>query len=296
MTSNNKKFSAPLGASFIVLSSFFYASYGIWTKLMGNFFDGYTASALRSILVVLILVLISLFYKKLEPLNIKNNWKYIVGMIITSLFVWGPLYFAILEAGVGVSLTVNYASIVIGMFLFGWLLAGEHFTKNKAFAAILGITGLGLIFYPTATATGWLALGGACISGLSIAAGAVLSKKIHYASTQSTLMLWISSVIANLFMVFLLNRSIPAFSLQIEWFYLLLFAIASVVASWAFIRGLKMIDAGTAGVLGLVEIVFGVLFGVMFFSERPTLLVILGVIIVIISAALPYIENFKTKK
>src|ERR1700741_2496517 len=102
----NKKYTAPLGASLVVLSSFFYATYGIWTKLMGDFFGGYTASALRSVLVLLILLPIALVYRKLEPLNLKQNWRYIAGMLVASLFTWGPLYYAILHAGVGISLAI----------------------------------------------------------------------------------------------------------------------------------------------------------------------------------------------
>src|SRR5665647_716150 len=85
------KSNAPLGAGLVVLSSLFYASYGIWTKLMGNYFDGYTASALRSVVVLLILVPIAIWYRKFEPLHIKKNWPYICGMVIASLFTWGPL-------------------------------------------------------------------------------------------------------------------------------------------------------------------------------------------------------------
>src|SRR5437868_7048806 len=113
-----KKYSAPLGASLVVLSSVFYASYGIWTKLMGNFFQGYTASALRSVLVLLILLPIALYYRQLEPLRLKQNWRYIAGMVMASFFTWGPLYYAILHAGVGVSLAIAYANIVIGSFVF----------------------------------------------------------------------------------------------------------------------------------------------------------------------------------
>lgn len=115
---------------------------------MGNFFDGYTASALRSVVVVLILASITFYYRRFEPLNLRKNWPYILGMLIASLFIWGPLYFAILEAGVGISLAVAYASIVIGMLFFGWLFASERFTKDKAVSAVLGIIGLALIFLP----------------------------------------------------------------------------------------------------------------------------------------------------
>src|SRR5579864_2790117 len=103
---------APLGASLIVLSSIFYASYGIWTTLMGNFFGGYTASALRSILILAILVPIALVYKQLGPVKWRKNRIYLIGMLLSSLFVWGPFYYAILHIGIGIALAVNYACIV----------------------------------------------------------------------------------------------------------------------------------------------------------------------------------------
>lgn len=291
----HKRFSAPLGASLVILSSFFYASYGIWTTLMGNFFDGYTASALRSVLVVFILVIAAAFSREFEPLKLRANWKYILGMVISSLFTWGPLYFAILEAGIGISLAVTYASIIIGMFFFGWLFASERFTKDKAVSAGLGIIGLLLIFSPTVSGVGLLALFAAFISGLSSAANAVFAKKIHYNPTQSTLVLWLASVFANFLMAFVLSKSFPTFQWQVQWFYLVLFAIASVVASWSLTKGLKIIEAGIAGVLGLLEIVFAVVFGIVFFRERPTAIALLGMLVVIISAAIPYIQEFKSQ-
>lgn len=199
----NKKHPAPVGASLIVLSSFFYASYGIWTKLMGDFFQGYTASALRSVLVLLMLLPLAVWYHHLQSLQLKQNWRYVTGMIIASLFTWGPLYYAILHAGVGLSLAVSYASIVIGSFLFGW---------------------------------------------------------------------------------------------HAPWLYLICFAIASVIASWSLVKGVKLIDAGVAGILGLLEIVFGVLFGVILFQERPTTSALLGMVIIIGAAAIPYLQDYNAKR
>ena len=92
---------------------------------MGNFFEGYTASALRSILVLIILMPIALVLRKYEPLNLKKNYLYILGLIIVSCFIWGSLYYSILHVGMSLTLTVVYASTVIGMFIFGGLLVGE---------------------------------------------------------------------------------------------------------------------------------------------------------------------------
>ncbi len=291
-----KRHAAPLGASLVALSSLFYASYGIWTKLMGDFFQGYTASALRSILVLVILVPIAILYRHLEPVRLKQNWRYIGGMIIASLFTWGPLYYAILHAGVGISLAIAYASIVIGSFFFGWLFGRERFTKDKAVSALVGIVGLGLIFSPTTGHLGWAALVGALVSGLSAGANSVFSKRIHYNATQSTIVLWIASVMANCVMAFALKEHPPSAGWHVAWLYLVLFAIASVVASWSFVKGVKLVDAGAAGILGLLEIVFGVVFGVLFFHERPTVVALVGMGIIVAAAAIPYLKDYNTRK
>jgi drug/metabolite transporter (DMT)-like permease len=290
------KSKAPLGASLIVVSSFFYASYGIWTKLMGNFFDGYTATVFRSTLVVAILIIMAIKLKAFEPLKINKNWHWMLGMLIASVFTWGTLYYAILHAGVGISLSVAYAGIVIGMFLFGKLFVGEKFTKDKALSTVLGIAGLALIFSPSMHSFGLLSLLAALISGLSSAANGVFVKCIHYSTTQSAMALWATGIVANLLIVILFGKPWPSFAWHIQWLYLVIFSLASVIASWSFVRGLKLIDAGAAGILGLMEIVFGVLFGVILFHEKLGLLVILGIAAIIAAAAVPYIRDYNANQ
>ncbi len=289
------KYKAPLGASLVVVASFFYASYGIWTKLMGNFFDGFTATVFRSILVVAILIPIALFRNSFQPLRLRLNWPFIVGMFVSSLFTWGPLYYAILNAGIGISLAIAYASIVISQFFFGWLWADEKFTKDKALSAIIGIVGLALVFSPTTKSVGWLALIAAFISGMTSAANAVLAKQIKYNATQSTIVLWGAGIFANILMVALLHKHYPSVGRQVQWLYLVLFSIASVIASWSLVRGVKLIDAGAAGVLGLLEIVFGVIFGVVLFSEHIGSVALIGMLVIIAAAAIPYLKDYNAQ-
>lgn len=121
---SRKRTSAPLGASLVVLSSVFYASYGIWTMLMGDFFGSFTASALRSVLVLGCLFVIAILRKELQKIHWRRDGKWLLFMAGSSVFVCGPLYYAVLQAGVGISLAVTYVGIVIGMFVFGWLFEG----------------------------------------------------------------------------------------------------------------------------------------------------------------------------
>ncbi len=263
---------------------------------MGNFFDGFTSAVYRSALVLIILLPIAFFRREIQPVRLKVNWRFILGMLLASLLVWGTLYFAILHAGIGISLTVAYASIVIGQFFFGWLFVGERFTHDKALSAILGFIGLALIFSPTTKSAGWLSLIAALVSGLSAAANTVFAKQIKYNATQSTIVLWTAGLIGNIFLVAVLNKHYPAFGLQVQWLYLVLFSIASVIASWSLVRGVKLIDAGAAGILGLLEIVFGVIFGVVFFNEHIKPVAVIGIIVIIAAAAIPYLKDYNTQR
>ena len=76
-----------------------------------------------------------------------------------------------------------------------------------------------------------------------------------------------------------------------------MFAGASVLASWTFIWGLKSIEAGIAGILGLLEIVFGIIFGLAFFNEKLTRTIVAGAILILLAAAYPYLSTkFKTQR
>jgi drug/metabolite transporter (DMT)-like permease len=290
------KNAAPLGASFVVLSSLFYASYGIWTKLTGDFFGGYTASAIRSVLVLLILIPLAMVFSQLAKLHWRRDWRQFAGLTLTSTLVWGPLYYAVLHAGVGISLTINYASIVIGMFFFGWLLARERFTQDKWLSTILGFVGLWMIFAPSTAGLGWLALSAALLSGFAAAAHYVIGKQLPYNATQTIIIMWCTSVIANAVMALALREHFPDVGPHMEWLYLFIFALASVAATWLLMKGMKLIEAGAAGILGLLEIVFGVMFGALFFAERPGALVLLGVAAIIVAAAIPYVRDYNAKR
>ena len=288
--------SAPLGASLVVLSSVFYASYGIWTKLTGNFFGGYTASALRSAMVLVILVPIAWGLRQLKPVQWRRDWLYFLGLFLTAALIWGPMYYAVLRAGVGITLSISYACIVIGMFFFGWWWLGEKFTKDKMISALLGFVGLLLVFSPSMSGQAVVPMLAALVAGLACAAHYVIIKKLQYSATQSTILAWMSSVLANTLMAWAIGESLPASGFHIQWAYLAIFAAASVVATWSFVSGVRRIEVGAAGIIGLLEIVFGVLFGMVFFGERPGALVLFGVVVIIAAAAIPYVKDYNAKR
>jgi drug/metabolite transporter (DMT)-like permease len=261
---------------------------------MGDAFGSFIQAVLRSSLVVIFLLPIALYRKELSKIHWKRDAWLITGQLISSLLIAAPLYYSVLRIGVGLGIGITYAGIVLGTFLFGRLFNNERYTKDKWLSTALGILGLWLVFTPNLKAFGFLAMGAALLSGLSSGLNMVVNKKLPYSASQTTLMTWVATVVVNIPFVFLVHEHIPIF--DIHWFYLLLFAFASLAASWTLISGLKLIEAGAAGILGLLEIVFGIVYGAIFFKEQPDVVALAGMTVIVVAAAIPYIQHYNNQK
>jgi drug/metabolite transporter (DMT)-like permease len=293
MPSTNSK-NLELGSVLVVISSLFYATYGVWTKLIGDSFGGYSASAVRSLVVVAVLFPAALILKKVEPLKLKQNYKAILGLTLFSCLIWGPLYYAVLKAGIGVALSVAYAAIVIGGLIFGRIFNKEPLTKFKLASLLLAMIGLSLMYSPKTSDITILPILAACLGGLASSANSVIIKKIDYGATQATLVMWYTSIIANISMAIILRENIQL-SFGVNYLYIFLFAVSSILSTLAMVKALKFIDLGLAGILGLTEIIFGVLFGIIFFHEKLSISQITGIIVIIGVCALPYADKAKLK-
>lgn len=288
----------PIGASLVVLSSLFYASYGAWTVLLGDSLDGYSVTVLRGLMLFPILLLIAYFRKSLSRINWRRDWKWCAIITISSLFQWGPLYYATLQIGVSLAIGIGYMALVLGAFLFGLLFANERFTREKVVATLFGITGIAMVFgfsfEQFGSVLGYLA---ALVAGLASGCIMVMFKKLPYSADQVSAMVWVAGLAANIPMMFLVGGgAVAVLSLGIEWIWVALFALASLLATWTVVRGVQLIDAGTAGILGLLEIVFGILIGVIFFNEHLSAPTLAGMALIIVAAAVPYFQHYRNNK
>ncbi len=284
-----------IGASLVVLSSLFYGSYGVWMALMGSAFGLYTQAIFRSLLVVLIVLPIALIRRQWQPIRWRRDAWWFAISFVTSIGIAGPSYYATQQIGVGLMSAVLYAGIVLAMFFFGWLLSRERYTLQKFVATALSIVGLWLVFSPNVKHLGLLGLVAALVAGLASGLNVVVSQKLPYGTLQTMSIAWFGGVVASLGMALLLGEFHKPLVWDVHWLYLALFAATSVLASSTVIKGVKLIDAGSAGILGLLEIIFGVLFGVVFFGERPGALALAGMAAITTAAAIPYLHHFKLK-
>lgn len=289
-----RKSKSALGASLVVLSSLLYGSFGIWMKLMGSAFGSYEQAFIRCFVVSLGLLAYMTWRKKWERLGLRQNGKWLLLACLGSMFTAGPIYFATLKLGVGLATCLMYSGVVLGMFVFGWLFSGERYTKEKALATALAIAGLFFMFSGTFSHVGTVAFAAALGSGFGIALNVVAAQKMPYGATQSSAVGWFAGACANGLLMLVAGEQLR-FVWSAAWVYLAIFSVIAVAAFWCVVRGVKLIDAGSAGILGLLEAVFGVVFGVIIFGERPTPRVLAGMAAIVCAAAIPYLHHFRLK-
>lgn len=282
------------GEVLVIFSSFFYASYGIFTKQLDDYVGGFAASFLRSVLVVIVLLPFWLLSKKYEPLNFSKNYVYIAGLIVFSFFIWGPLFYAVNKIGVGLSLSINYSAILIFVYLLGAIIFHENLSSVKIGALLFSILGIFLVYYSDYSNLDFLAIFFAILSGFGTAGNIAIVKKLPYNSLQNTLVLWSTSVIANLIMSMMFKQKLPSLSNHKVYWYLLGFAIVSILATYSLNIALKIVQVQIAGILGVLEIVFSVIFGVFLFHENIKPVAYVGIILIIIASILPFTVKDRT--
>ena len=77
-------------------------------------------------------------------------------------------------------------------------------------------------------------------------------------------------------------------SFNIVWLFQFGYVAAGIIGFWAIIEGLKYVEASIGGLLGLLEIIFSIAFGILIFNEILTTKLIIGGLVIILASALPH--------
>ncbi len=138
----------------------------------------------------------------------------------------------------------------------------------------------------------------AALNGIASGGEVASSKKStqKYASLQITVYSWILILITHLPLSIIRGevQLTPAFNL--EWFAMLGYALSGLAGFWLVIEGFKHVDASIGSLIGLLEIPFSILFGVILFQDRLTLPLIAGGLIIIMAGLLPDLYSLKDRK
>lgn len=278
------------GIILILIASLAFGSYGVWAKLMGSDFGSFYQGWTRALIIV-VLVLPFLYYKK-ELVRIpKADWKWLGVFLLFTSGTQAPLFYAFNNMDIGTATLLFFVSMLLTMYVIGLLFLGEKLNKIKVISFVLAVFGLFITFSLSLTVFAVFAGAMAVLNGIASGGEVSFSKKLtgNYSALYVTWLSWIIILITNTPISILIGevQHMPDFSMV--WFWQICYTIASLIGFYAIIKGLEDVEASIGGLLGLLEVVFSIIFGILIFNEGLTTPVVIGGILILIAAALPHL-------
>lgn len=274
-----------------------FGSYGVWSRLMGDSFGIFYQGTSRAIIITLFLFPILFFTKQIIPIP-KKDWKWLSIYLIFTSGTQAPLFYAFNHMDIGSATLLFYVGMLLTMYTVGFLFLKEKLTYPKIFSFILALIGLYFIFSFSLEEFALLAALMAILNGIASGGEISFSKKLsgNYSPLFLTLLSWIIIIPTNGLLSLLLGEHLILPSFNIIWLWQLGYVVASLFAFWFVIAGLKYVEASIGGLIGLLEIVFSVGFGILIFKEHLSLQMIFGAILILLASSLPHIYSLFKKK
>lgn len=280
------------GVTLILGSAFFYATYGIWSRLMGSSFGEFSQAWSRGLILLIFVLLLNWKFKIFKPLQ-KQDFPWLIAIGLAGGLNQAPYYFGFQHLSIGTATLLFYAALVVGGYILGKVFFQEKMTFIKIVGLILAILGMTFIYQFQLTPNQFLAATLTIIAGLLGSATVILPRKLigGYPEFQIMISYFTVQIFFNGIFSFILHNSLPPFSNTTSWLGQIGYATAMILANWAAIEGYRHFEASLGSLIGLAEIIFGVAFGIILFHESLTLSIIIGSIIIISAAALPHLKR-----
>ncbi|NMC35987.1 DMT family transporter [Candidatus Beckwithbacteria bacterium] len=292
-----KNYSSSLkGSVFIAISALFFASYGIWSRLMNGVFGEFNQAWIRALILLFILLPFGFLTRTFTKIKSKDlSWFVLIAL--AGGLNQAPYFYGFEHLPIGTATLLFYLMLTVGAYLIGKLFFNEKITILKYISLLLAIIGLFIIYQFSLNAGQIIPALASMVSGLLGACVVVFSKKLssNYSETQILTGIFIAMFLINLSISCLLGEHFP--SLQVvAWFGEIGYTIAMVIANIAVIAGFRYLEPSIGGIIGLLEVILAAIFGILFFGEVITIELIIGSLFILLAAGLAdFVSLIKNK-
>lgn len=280
------------GALIILASALLFGTYGVWSRLMGHTFPPFYQAWVRSVLIILIMLPFMLKTKSFQKIK-RQDWPALAVFIAFCVCTQVPIYYAFNHAPIGTVQLIFYSMFVITAYLVGRFYLGETITKIKLISIALAFVGLALVFGTAVITFAPLGLGLALLNGVASGGEVSSSKKIEdkYSPALIVFWGWIFTLILHLPISLIIGEKQVPIAFDHAWLWLVVYSFVNAAAFWLVIVGFRYVDASIGSLIGLMEVVFAVIFGAAIFHEALSMNIYLGGILILIAAMLPDLVN-----
>lgn len=276
------------GASFISLSAVFFASYGIWSRLMQAGLGEFSQAWTRAAFLLPILIIAGALTKQFRPIQ-KADWRWFILIGSMGALNQAPYYFAFAHLPVGLATLLFYSGLTLGGYVIGALFFQEFLTKIKLTSLGLALLGLTVMFGQDFSVTQILPVLASFVAGAMGATGVVFSKKLssNYSELQTIMSYLVLMLPANLILSQIFGESLPAIENFGVWLPAVGYALSYLIANLTVVAGFRYLEPSVGALIGLSEVVFAGIYGLVLFADQLTGTILVGSAIVLLAIALP---------
>lgn len=270
------------GYFYVALAAVIWGSNGVIVNMVS--YDAYTIAFFRVLFASVTLLPVVLFTRKTETLTAAKSWKTMLSLGLLLALGWGLLFHSMKLIAIGNAVLLNYMAPVF-VAIFAPLFLKEKLEKSTLLALAISIAGILIISYQRNLQTSDINIFGiilGLLAGLAYAGFILASKKALF-SFSSPVVAFYSYTTAMIFL-FPFVIDINFSSDLTSWILLVVLGTFNTgVAVTLYLKGLAMIKAQKAVVLTYLEPASAVVFGFLFLSQQPTLLMLVGGSLIIIA-------------
>lgn len=279
-----------------IISGAMWGSAGIFVRKLTELgMNSYTVVSVRVVLAVLILaVWLGIYDRNLLKIKLKDLWIFVAGGVV-GMFGLNICYnFAISELSLSLAAVLLSLSPVFVLFMAA-VLFKEKITSKKVICMTIAIAGCVLAsgVLESASTMRWSVKGiivgtiGAFFYGLyGIISKTAMERGYHAFTTTFYCLFMVMLVVIPLTNWKLVTNVVVSNPVKMSVFLVIHSLCTSVLPYILYTFSIRYIDAGMASILASGEPVAAMIFGVIFFSEIPTVLSVVGIVLVIVALAL----------
>lgn len=283
------------GSFFILISALMFGSYGVFSKYLDTypiFFQTYV----RCSFITIILALYGILTKKFKRIE-KEDYVWIGLILFFTSFSIAPIVYAFQHLTLGTASFLFYSAYTMFTFILGRIFFKEKITRTKIISLIFSFVGMILIFSFDLSIMLFLPAFMAIVNGLASSAELVFSKKVmdKYTNIQLSTMIFAVISITHFVISIGVGEQQSVQLLVNSSLILGMFIIAGIIGMVTVLEGFKLLDASISAIIGLTEIIFSVVLGVLLFQEEIALFTFIGGMCILFAAALPNMVQIYTK-
>lgn len=287
---------------FPILSGIFFGSGGIFIRrLIEMGVDSYSIVFLRVFIALPILILWLFFTdKKLFYVRLKDVWVFFGAGVLGTLGLNLSYNYSITELSLSLSaILLSLAPIFVVIFSF--FLFKEKITSTKIYCMILAIVGSALasgVFESVSMRWSFKGILVGLFAAIFYSLYSIFSK-IAMEKKYDALTITLYSTLAITMVLFPMNdwgfvREIISVSPLKMSIFMVAHSLCTCIFPYAlYTISLNYMDAGKASILCSCEPIAATIFGLLFYNEVPTLLSLVGLVIVLVALGILSLKNSK---